>query len=109
MSYKWLMFSDIPNLAFVIGYTNASWTLKCELVCQYVCRLLNYIARHGYAQRMSRRDPVVTESMLDFTSGYTKRPSFDAAFCCPLWLCQSALLAGCPLVGLSSHLVFSLF
>lgn len=74
MNYKGLMFSDIPNLAFVVGYTNASWTLKCELVCQYVCRLLNYMTRHNYTHCMPRRDPAVAEEpMLDFTSGYVKR------------------------------------
>jgi monooxygenase len=74
MNYKGLMFSDIPNLAFVVGYTNASWTLKCELVCQYVCRVLNYMTRHGYTHCMPRRDPAVAEEpMLDFTSGYVKR------------------------------------
>jgi cation diffusion facilitator CzcD-associated flavoprotein CzcO len=47
MSYKGSMYSGIPNLAFVIGYTNASWTLKCELTCNYVCRLLNHMQRTG--------------------------------------------------------------
>ena len=41
MTYKGMMFSDVPNLANSIGYTNASWTLKCDLTCEYVCRLLN--------------------------------------------------------------------
>ena len=38
-----------PNLAFALGYTNASWTLKCDLTCEYVCRLLNHMDAHGYA------------------------------------------------------------
>ena len=42
------VFSDVPNLASAFGYTNASWTLKCDLTCEYVCRLLNYMDRHGY-------------------------------------------------------------
>ena len=43
MAYKGMMCSDVPNLAIAIGYTNASWTLKCDLTCEYVCRLLNYM------------------------------------------------------------------
>ena len=39
------MYSDVPNLASVFGYTNASWTLKADLVCEYVCRLLNHMDR----------------------------------------------------------------
>src|SRR6185369_4851209 len=47
--YKGMMFSDVPNLAFAVGYTNASWTLKCDLAAGYVCRLLNHMDEHGYA------------------------------------------------------------
>src|SRR5262249_33542040 len=43
MVYKGMMVSDVPNLALVLGYTNASWTLKCDLVNQSVCRLLNFM------------------------------------------------------------------
>ena len=43
------MLSGVPNLAFALGYTNASWTLKCDLVGEYVCRLLNHMDEHGYA------------------------------------------------------------
>ena len=43
LTYKGVMFSDVPNLALTVGYTNASWTLKCDLTCEYVCRLLNYM------------------------------------------------------------------
>ena len=49
-SYKGMMYSGVPNLASAFGYTNASWTLKAELICEYVCRLLNYMERRGYAQ-----------------------------------------------------------
>ena len=75
MSYKGMMYSDIPNLASVFGYTNASWTLKCELTAAYVCRLLNYMDRHGYAQcTPRRRDPSIKEEpALSFTSGYVQR------------------------------------
>lgn len=75
LTYKGMMFSDVPNLAISIGYTNASWTLKCDLTCEYVCRLLQHMDRHGYARCCPRRtDPSVTEApLLDFTSGYVQR------------------------------------
>ncbi len=75
MTYKGMMYSDIPNLASAIGYTNASWTLKCELTAAYVCRLLNYMDHHGYTHCTPRRtDPSVTEEpLLNFTSGYVRR------------------------------------
>ena len=49
------MYSDIPNLASASGYTNASWTLKCDLTAEYVCRLTNYMDRRGYAVCTPRR------------------------------------------------------
>jgi cation diffusion facilitator CzcD-associated flavoprotein CzcO len=75
MSYKGMMYSDVPNLATATGYTNASWTLKCDLTCEYVCRLLNYMDKRGYRQCVPRQtDPSVTEApWLDFTSGYVQR------------------------------------
>lgn len=75
MAYKGMMYSDIPNLATAIGYTNASWTLKCELTCAYVCRLLNYMQRHGYSSCTPRKhDPSITEEpLINFTSGYVQR------------------------------------
>lgn len=75
MNYKGSMLSDVPNMAFAFGYTNASWTLKCELTSRYVCRLLNYMDAHGYRQCTPRRtDPTVTEEpIVNFTSGYIQR------------------------------------
>jgi cation diffusion facilitator CzcD-associated flavoprotein CzcO len=75
MSYKGMMFSNIPNLAAAIGYTNASWTLKCELISQYVCRLINFMDEHGYVECTPRiTDPSVTEEpIVNFTSGYIQR------------------------------------
>lgn len=75
VSYKGMMYSHIPNLASAFGYTNASWTLKCELTCEYVCRLLNYMDRRGYAQSTPRprSGSLATEPMVDFTSGYVQR------------------------------------
>jgi monooxygenase len=75
MNYKGAMLSDVPNMAFAFGYTNASWTLKCELTSRYVCRLLNYMDAHGYRQCTPRRsDPDLTEEpIMSFTSGYVQR------------------------------------
>ena len=75
LSYKGMMYSGIPNLASAIGYTNASWTLKCDLTCDYVCRLLNYMDSHGFRQCMPlNNDPSITEEpWVDFSSGYVQR------------------------------------
>ncbi|MEP7147272.1 MAG: NAD(P)/FAD-dependent oxidoreductase [Acidobacteriota bacterium] len=75
MAYKGMMYSDVPNLASAFGYTNASWTLKCDLTAEYVCRILNHMDRHGFAQCTPRlTDPSVKpERVLDFTSGYVER------------------------------------
>jgi cation diffusion facilitator CzcD-associated flavoprotein CzcO len=74
MSYKGMMYSDVPNLASCFGYTNASWTLKCDLTCEYVTRLLNYMDRKGYVEARPRKDASVEEApWLDFSSGYVQR------------------------------------
>ncbi|MEI9996697.1 MAG: NAD(P)/FAD-dependent oxidoreductase [Rhizomicrobium sp.] len=75
MSYKGMMYSDVPNLASSFGYTNASWTLKCDLTCEYVCRILNYMDRKGVAIATPHNDdPTVQElPWLDFSSGYVQR------------------------------------
>ena len=75
MAYKGMMYSDIPNLASAFGYTNASWTLKCDLTGEYVCRLINNMDSHGYAQCTPRRNDlsVTDEPVLTFTSGYVQR------------------------------------
>ncbi len=75
MTYKGMMFSDVPNLAIAIGYTNASWTLKVDLTAEYVCRLLQHMDAKGYTRATPRRtDPSVTEEpILDFSSGYVQR------------------------------------
>jgi monooxygenase len=75
MSYKGMMLSDVPNFAFAVGYTNASWTLKCDLVCEYVCRLLNHMERQGHEScTPHNHDPAVRElPFLDFSSGYVQR------------------------------------
>jgi monooxygenase len=75
LNYKGMMYSDVPNMASAFGYTNASWTLKCDLTCEYVCRLINYMDRRGYKQCMPHNvDPSVTEiPSLNFSSGYVQR------------------------------------
>ena len=75
MTYKGMMYSDVPNMAVATGYTNASWTLKCDLTCEYVCRMLNYMDKNAYGQVTPRRtDPTVKEEpWVDFSSGYILR------------------------------------
>lgn len=74
MAYKAMMLSDVPNFAYIIGYTNASWTLKADLVCEYVVRLLRHMDAHGYAKATPVRDPSVgTTPFLDFEPGYVLR------------------------------------
>ena len=75
LNYKGIMFSDVPNLAYSFGYTNASWTLKADLTCRYVCRLLNTMRARGLRQATPRiADANVAElPFLDFSSGYVQR------------------------------------
>ncbi len=75
LTYKGVMFGGVPNMALAVGYTNASWTLKCDLTCEYVCRLLNHMAKRGYAQCCPRPGDgdVEVGPLLDFTSGYIQR------------------------------------
>ncbi|MDP9412907.1 MAG: hypothetical protein M3Q08_02195 [Pseudomonadota bacterium] len=55
-------------------HTNASWTLKCDLSADYVCRLINHMDRQGYRMCVPRRDEAAGEaSMVDFTSSYIAR------------------------------------
>jgi cation diffusion facilitator CzcD-associated flavoprotein CzcO len=73
--YKGMMLSDVPNAALAMGYTNASWTLKCDLTSQYVCRLLAHMDTNGYLRACPRRrDPAMAEApLIDFSSGYVQR------------------------------------
>jgi cation diffusion facilitator CzcD-associated flavoprotein CzcO len=75
VGYKGMMLAGIPNLAFAIGYTNASWTLKCDLAGEYVCRLLNQMDAHGYDACTPRApDPSQPlEPFIDLKSGYVQR------------------------------------
>ena len=75
MAYKALMFSDLPNLAMVFGYTNASWTLKADISCEYVCRLLRHMDRKGMRQCTPRvaDDSVEPVPFIALESGYVRR------------------------------------
>ena len=74
MTYKSMMFSDVPNLSYSFGYTNASWTLKADLTAGYLCRILNHMRAKGCQIAIPRRDPEVEEvPFVDFTSGYFQR------------------------------------
>ncbi|MAR91087.1 MAG: FAD-containing monooxygenase EthA [Pseudomonadales bacterium] len=75
MNYKGVMFQDLPNFAMVFGYTNASWTLKADLTCEYLCRLWQLMDKRGMRQvtpRLTDGD-VHEEPFVDFQSGYIKR------------------------------------
>jgi cation diffusion facilitator CzcD-associated flavoprotein CzcO len=76
LSYKGVQFSDVPNLAAVFGYINASWTLRADLLCDYVCRLLQQMDQNGYAVVTPRNhDAAMTlrPFVEDFSSGYVQR------------------------------------
>lgn len=74
LNYRGCMFSDVPNLISVFGYTNASWTLKADLVLSYMCRLVNELERRAMTVATPVRDPTVMEEpFLDFSSGYVQR------------------------------------
>jgi monooxygenase len=74
VSYKGMMLSGVPNFAMVIGYTNASWTLKADLVSQYVCRLINHLDAEGYASATPVAPPEgADQPFLDLASGYVQR------------------------------------
>ncbi|HET8659431.1 MAG TPA: NAD(P)/FAD-dependent oxidoreductase [Micromonosporaceae bacterium] len=74
VAYKGMMLSGVPNLMLALGYTNAAWTLKCDLTSEYACRVLNHMDRHGYqvctpvAPESSQLDPLI-----DLQSGYVLR------------------------------------
>ena len=75
VGYKGMMFSGVPNLAVALGYTNASWTLKCDLVAHYVCRLINHMDAKGYTHCTPKEpDPSLPrEPFIDLKSGYVMR------------------------------------
>jgi monooxygenase len=75
LNYKGTMYGGIPNLASTFGYTNASWTLKSELTCDYICRVLNHMQAAGYQVCVPQNDDptVQPEPWLNLSSGYILR------------------------------------
>jgi monooxygenase len=75
LTYKGMMLEGVPNLAIAIGYTNASWTLKCELTCDYVTRVLNLMRSRGHRQctPTNHETSIVAEPLLELASGYVQR------------------------------------
>ncbi|XWW43628.1 NAD(P)/FAD-dependent oxidoreductase [Fibrella sp. USSR17] len=74
MIYKGMMVSDVPNLAYAFGYTNASWTLKVDLTANYICKLLNYMDRHQYEVVKPAKQAMVSEEpFLNLNSSYIQR------------------------------------
>jgi monooxygenase len=75
LTYKGMMLEGVPNLGIAVGYTNASWTLKCDLTCGYVCRLVNHMRAAGMRQAtpVNRVAAASTRPLLDLTSGYIQR------------------------------------
>jgi monooxygenase len=79
VGYKGMMLSGVPNLAFAVGYTNASWTLKCDLTCEYVCRLIKHMDATGSPiVKPKIYDPALpTLPFIDLKSGYVQRALAD--------------------------------
>jgi monooxygenase len=75
MAYKGMMLSGLPNMAFTIGYTNASWTLKADLVSEFACRVLNYMDSQGYDTVVPQHPGGAVEErpLMEFTPGYVLR------------------------------------
>jgi cation diffusion facilitator CzcD-associated flavoprotein CzcO len=75
LAYRGMMLSGVPNSAFAIGYTNASWTLKIDLVCEFLCRLIAHMDDRGYDQVVPTVDDpgMETRPLLDFSAGYVQR------------------------------------
>ena len=75
LGYKGMMLSDVPNFVLASGYTNASWTLKCDLTSEYVCRLLKHMDRKNLDYAVARNhDPDLERvAFLDLASGYVDR------------------------------------
>ena len=75
LAFRGMMLSDVPNFAFAIGYTNASWTLKVDLVCEHLCRLLRRMDETGADTVVAVNDDpaMVTKPLLEFSAGYVLR------------------------------------
>ena len=75
LTYKGMMLSGVPNFAVSFGYVNASWTLRADLTCEYVCRLINLMDKKGVLCCVPINDESAhgDDKLIDFTSGYFKR------------------------------------
>lgn len=75
ITYKGMMLTGIPNFLYAVGYINASWTLKVDLICEHFCRLLTLMDERGYAYCVPESpDPdAPTRPLLDFGAGYVRR------------------------------------
>jgi len=75
MTFKGMMVSDVPNVVWTFGYTNASWTLRADLTAEYTCKIINYMDKNGYSVAIPSPSSEVGEegSWLDFNSGYVTR------------------------------------
>lgn len=75
LAYKGMMYSGVPNFAYAFGYTNASWTLKCDLIARRVCALLQHMDRHGLEVVVPEPEapPARTSPLVDLSSGYVRR------------------------------------
>jgi monooxygenase len=75
MAYKGMMLSELPNMVYTVGYTNASWTLKADLVSEFACRLLNYMDDNGFETVVVEHpgSDVDERPFMEFTPGYVLR------------------------------------
>ncbi len=75
LTYKGMMLSGVPNFATSFGYVNASWTLRADLTCEYVCRLINLMDKKGVlcCEPVDDKSAYGDDRLIDFTSGYFER------------------------------------
>ena len=75
VAFRGLMLSGTPNFTYLLGYTNASWTLKVGLVCEHFCRILSYMDEHGHDQCVPElpHSNMATAPLLNFSAGYVRR------------------------------------
>ena len=75
LTYKGMLLSGVPNFAMSFGYVNASWTLRADLTCEYVCRLINLMDKKGVGccEPIDDKDAYGDDRLIDFTSGYFER------------------------------------
>jgi monooxygenase len=94
VTYRGVMLSGIPNLAYCLGYTNASWTLRADLSARWLCRLLRHLQRHDLAYAVPESPGGPTLPLLDLTSGYIQRavPFFPRRAAASPWRVRQSYL-----------------